>query len=132
MKNGETCITYIVLLLILIELTVPVSALKEPWQYKEGECELVAKEYQKIYGGYLIFVQPLKDNGAFDLGPYNGWFLNKAYNKERGIYYIDYMNQIYFNNTQEILEFYYRTQGKDAIVYNMNDGGVPFPFIWHY
>lgn len=132
MKNGETYITYIVLLLILIELIVPVNALKEPWQYKEGECELVAKEYQKIYGGYLIFVQHLKENGAFDLGPYNGWFLNKAYNKERGIYYIDYMNRIYFNNTQEILESYYRTKGNDAIVYNMNDGGVPFPFIWHY
>lgn len=65
MKNA------IISLIIIIVLSTPSNALREPWQYKEGECELVVKEYQKIYGGPLIFIQPLKDNGAFDFGPYN-------------------------------------------------------------
>ena len=112
---------------------MPVGAkLLEPYQYKEGECELVAKDYQRIYGGSLIFIQQLKDNGAFDLGPYNGAFINKAYNKERGIYYIDYMSQSYFTNEYEILDWYRLNTNKKAVIFNMNDGGVPFPFIWHY
>lgn len=107
------------------------TRLLQPYEYKEGECELVAKEYQKIYGGYLIFMQPLKDNGEYDLGSYNGAFINKAYNKERGIYYIDYMSQSYFKNESEILDYMWNTN-KKAVIFNMNDGGTPFPFIWHY
>lgn len=121
------------LLVILAILTVSVNAkLEEPWKYKEGECELVAKEYQRIYGGYLIFIQPLKENGAFDIGPYNGAFINKAYNKDRGIYYIDYMSQSYFNNTNEILDWYYKITGKRSVIYNINEEHLPFVMIWYY
>jgi len=122
----------IIFLIVIIVLSTSSNALREPWQYKEGECELAAKDYQKIYGGSLIFVQPLKDNGAFDFGPYNGVFLNKAYSKERGVYYIDYINQIYFNNTKEILDHYYRVAGKRAEIYDMERQRPPFNMIWHY
>lgn len=102
MKNGK-----IYIMLIILLYAVPIDArLLQPYEYREGECELVAKEYQKIYNGSLIFIQPLKDNGAYDLGSYNGAFINKAYNKERGIYYIDYMSQSYFKNESEILYWY--------------------------
>ena len=61
-----------IILLFLLELlgvlllyVVPTDArLLEPYQYKEGECELVAKEYQKIerYGFilllFLVFIFP--------------------------------------------------------------------------
>lgn len=123
---------YITLIILLLYAIPTEAELLQPHEYKEGECELVAKEYQKIYGGYLIFIQPLKDNGAWDLGPYNGAFINKAYDKERGIYYIDYMSQSYLKNESEILEWYYMMTGKKAVIFNMNDGGTPFPFIWHY
>ena len=128
MKSRKICI----ILVILLYTTIVDARLLQPYEYKEGECELVAKEYQKIYGGSLIFIQPLKDTGAWDLGPYNGAFINKAYNKERGIYYIDYMSQSYFTNESEILEWYMLNNNKKAIIFNMNDGGTPFPFIWHY
>ena len=108
------------------------ARLLQPDEYKEGQCELVAKEYQRIYGGSLIFIQPLKDNGAWDLGPYNGAFINMAYNKERGTYYIDYMSQSYFKNESEILDWYMWGTNKKAVIFNMNDGGTPFPFVWHY
>ena len=128
LKNGK------IFILALFLLTMTVDArLLQPYEYKEGECELVAKEYQKIYGGFLIFIQPLKSNGgAWDLGPYNGAFINKAYNKERGVYYIDYVSQSYFTNESEILDWYMWRTGKNAVIFNMNDGGTPFPFIWHY
>jgi len=132
MKNVVNIKNVIIFLIIVMALSMPSSALREPWQYKEGECELVAKEYQKIYGGSLVFVQPLKENGAFDLGPYNGWFLNKVYNKEKGVYYIDYMSQTYFNNTKEILDFYYIVTGKRAEIYDMGKKRPPFNIIWHY
>lgn len=129
MKNIKMCI----ILMIILLYTIPIDAkLLEPYQYKEGECELVAKEYQKIYGGSLIFIQPLKDDGGYDMGPYNGAFINKAYNKEIGIYYIDYMSQSYFKNESEILDWYEWRTDKKAVIFNMNDGGTPFPFIWHY
>ena len=128
MKNGKICI----ILVILLYTTIVDARLLQPYEYKEGECELVAKEYQRIYNGSLMFIQPLKDNGAWDLGPYNGVFINKAYNKERGIYYIDYMSQSYFANESEILGWYILMTNKKAVIFNMNDEGVPFPFIWHY
>ena len=128
MKNGKICI----ILAILLYTTTVDARLLQPYEYNEGECELVAKEYQKIYNGSLIFIQPLKDNGAWDLGPYNGAFINKAYNKERGIYYIDYILQSYFTNESEILDRYMANTGKKAVIFNMNGGGTPFPFIWHY
>ena len=130
MKNRKICI---ILAVLLYAMTMIADArLLQPYEYKEGECELVAKEYQQIYGGSLIFVQPLKDNGALDIGPYNGAFINKAYNKERGIYYIDYVSQTYFTNESEILEWYMVNNNKKAVIFNMNDGRTPFPFIWHY
>lgn len=129
MKNGKI---YIILVVLLLYVMPTDAKLLESYQYKEGECELVAKDYQKIYNGSLMFVQPLKDNGAYDLGPYNGAFINRAYNKERGIYYIDYMSQSYFKNESEILDLYMMITNKKAVIFNMNDGGTPFPFIWHY
>jgi len=41
-----------------------------------NNCLHHALEYQRENGGDLIFVQPLKDNGAYDLGRYNGHWLN--------------------------------------------------------
>ena len=129
MKNEKIYIISVILLLYVM----PADArLLQPDEYKEGQCELVAKEYQRIYGGSLIFIQPLKDNGAWDLGPYNGAFINMAYNKERGTYYIDYMSQSYFKNESEILDWYMWGTNKKAVIFNMNDGGTPFPFVWHY
>lgn len=126
-------IRYIILILILTLLwVIPIDALQESWQYKEGQCELAAKDYQDVYGGHIMFIQPLKDGGAYDFGPYSGHFVNKAWNKERGIYYIDWQSQTYFNNTDEIKNWYYNTTGKKSEIYDMNDGGAPFPMIWHY
>lgn len=120
------------LLLSLSSIMIVDAKLSSPWEYGDDQCELIAKDYQREYGGSLIFVQPLKDNGAFDLGPYNGHILNKAYDKDTGVYYIDYQSQSYFNNTDEILNWYYMMKGNKAVIYDMNEQHPPFSIIWHY
>lgn len=118
---------------LVIAFPVVASAkLLEPWQYLEGTCELAAKEYRAIYGGDLVFIQPLKDNGAFDLGEYNGAWLNKAWDKERGTYYTYYPTGDYFNNTDDIQSWYKYMTGKKSEIYDVNEVHTPFPIIWHY
>jgi len=97
-----------------------------------NDCEWLAKYYQDGYGGYLIFIQPLKDNGAYDLGAFNGHWLNKAYNKERGIYYYDSQTDNYFKSESEILDWYELATNKKAVLFNVNQGGVPFAIRYHY
>ena len=92
-----------------------------------------SKNYQREHYGSLVFIQPLKDNGAFDLGAYNGHWLNKAWNKEHGVYYYDVQDDLYFHTKAEVLDWYEWMTGKKAIVYNIQEGEVPpFGLIWHY
>ena len=116
---------------ILITMSVQAQLLA-PEQYPEGTCELAAKEYQKVSGGDLIFVQPLKEDGSFDLGDYKGTWMNKAWDKSRGTYYINYPDKSYFNRTQDIVAYYKSFAKKDVVVYNLNEVHPPFSIIWHY
>ena len=111
---------------------MPVTALKLPGEYKYNQCELIAKDYQDKFYGDLIFIQPLKENGAYDFGEYNGHWINRAWNKNQGSYYIDYQSQTYFNSIDEVKIWYNYYTGKNSEVYNINQGGVPFGIIWHY
>lgn len=116
----------------ILYLIMPVSALLQPWGYGDTQCELIAKDYQKVYGGSLMFIQPLKDNGAFDLGEYNGHFLNKVWDNYKGTYYVDYQTQSYFNNESEILEWYlWAYNRKTAVVYDLGSEHPPFSMIYH-
>lgn len=93
-------------------------------------CEKQAKEYREIHGGDLIFIQPLKDNGAFDLGEYNGHWMNKAYSKERGFYYYDVESTSYFEDDISQIQYrYYVNTHKKVVVYNVNQEVVPFPLF---
>ncbi len=129
MKTGRVLFIGIIFITLLIP---SVHALKQPEQYEYGQCELIAKDYQKAFYGDLIFIQPLNENGDFDFGGYNGHWINKAWNKERGIYYIDYKSQTYFKNTDEIKEWYKRLIDKKSVVYNINQEGAPFGIIYYY
>jgi len=118
--------------IILFTAIIPASALMQPQEYYEGMCELAAKDYQNMYGGDLILVQPLKDNGAYDLGEYNGIWLNKAWDRTRGIYYIYYPVGVYFNNTEEIKSYFFNLKNKQSEVFNINEVHPPFEIIYHY
>jgi len=121
-----------ILVLILLVFVLPVNALKQPYDYEDNQCELIAKDYQDIFYGDLIFIQPLKDNGAYDFGAYNGHWINKAWNKELGIYYIDYGSQTYLYTIEEIKQWYEIYSGKKSEVFNINQGEAPFAIRYHY
>ncbi len=122
-----------VILFFLISITSTTQALKLPEQYDYNQCELIAKDYQDMFFGDIVYIQPLKENGAFDFGAYKGHWINKAWNKERGIYYIDYKSQSYFNSTDEIKQWYEWVTGKQSMIYNVNQGGgVPFGIKYYY
>ncbi len=125
------CIPVFVIFSLLVNIN-PVSALKSPEAYGEEQCELIAKDYRAVYGGDLIFIQPLKDNGAYDLGDYNGAWINKAWNKNQGTYYIDYQSQTYFQSIEAIQAWYKMMTGKESEVFNVNQEGVPFGLIYYY
>ena len=44
-----------------------------------NNCEELARDYQDIHGGSLIFIQPLTASGSYDLGRYNGHWINCVY-----------------------------------------------------
>ncbi len=118
--------------LLLLSLISTVSALKRPEEYGLNQCELIAKDYQAEYYGDIIFIIPLKENGAYDIGVNNGHWINKAYSKEQGTYYIDYKNQLYFQSTDSIKAWYKFMTGKNSEVFNMNQGGAPFQIKYYY
>ncbi len=124
-----------IVVLILLFFCMPVFAypLLEPSQYAvEGQCELIAKAYQEKYGGDLILIQPLKEDGTYDTGHFNGHIINKAWSKERGTYYTDYRTGHFFNNTEEVSEWYEINFQSRVSVFNLNKVHPPFPLIWHY
>ncbi len=125
------CMPIFVVLILLVNIN-PVSALKLPSEYGDEQCELIAKDYQREFGGDLIFVQPLKENGAYDLGEFKGKWLNRAWNKNQGSYYVDWESQTYFQSIEAIKDWYYFYEGQKAEVFNLNQGGVPFGLVYHY
>ncbi len=123
-----------------INLSIKISAdfpqkspLNYPWRYPEGACELAAKQFQQAYGGDLIFVQPLKPDGSFDLGGYNGKWLNYVFDKNLGkFYYIDYEYQRAFSTREDFIRFAKVTTGITYVIYDVNKDVTPFPIIYHY
>lgn len=113
------------LILALLLFALPASA-------SLNDCEKLAKDYQDKHFGDLIFIQPLKDNGAYNLGEYSGHWLNKAWTKERGNYYYDSETDNYFKSESEVLDWYEWYNNKQAAIFNINQGGAPFAIKYHY
>ncbi len=118
--------------LILLSFVSSVQALKQPEQYEYGQCELIAKDYQKAFYGDMIFVQPVNAYSSCDFNSLGHW-VNKAYTKERGSYYVDYKSSTYFKNIDEIKDWYEMLTDKQSEIYNVNQGGdAPFGIIYRY
>lgn len=114
-------------------MVIPTDArLLEPEEYGDNQCELIAKEYQNVYGGHIILIQPLTRSGAYDLGEYRGHFINKAWNKEMGIYYIDYGSKTYYFAEKDIIGDYRQNKNETVVLFDINEQHPPFPMIWHY
>lgn len=91
------------------------------------DCEWLAKQWQEKNGGDLIFIQPLKENGAYDLGAYNGHLLNYR----AGIYY-DSQTNFSAIDEKSVLEWYEFSTGKKSVLFNISEKRPPFSIRWHY
>lgn len=118
------------LIYIIAFLVLPAQGMQE--YYQANQCELIAKDYIRGNGGHLVFIQPLTESGAFDFGEFAGHWMNRAYSRDRGIYFYDWSTDTYFNNTKEVSGWYKNTRGKDNIVYDFAVARPDFPIIWHY
>jgi len=91
-----------------------------------NNCENLAKEYQNIHGGSMVFIQPVLSNGAYDLGRYNGHWINKVYNKDIqaiGPYYYDVNSGSIMLKEEEVKRWYSRPME----MWNIGEGEHP-PF----
>jgi len=129
MVKVHNIVVYIALAWLIIA-----SLLVFPAVAEANDCEKLAKDYQRTHGGDLIFIQPLIPNsgGAYDLGEYNGHWMNRAYNKTLGIYYYDPQMNAYYFTVHSIEVDFEEMWNKDVVVFNYNKGEVPFGLIFHY
>lgn len=99
-----------------------------------NDCEQLAKEFQKVYGGDLVLVQPLKDNGAYDLGKYNGHWINQIYLKGIGIVFYDPVDKNLYSQgkIETVKRDFEQKWNKRVEVLNYNKGEIQFAIYWHY
>lgn len=112
------------------------NAMPLPESYGDNQCELIAKDYQREYGGSLVWIQPLKENGAYDLGDYNAHIINKVYSPTfEGIgivYYIDYKSNHRMYSKEDINLWYEHEYNRKITVFDLATERPEFSMIWHY
>jgi len=119
----------IYLLLICILFTGIASAIKPPESYGINQCELIAKDYQKEFGGSLIWIQPMDNFGNPILGEYSAHMINKVYNKDLKIMiYVDYGNN-WISSADIIIKTW---NDKPVKVYDLSKERPEWSMIWHY
>lgn len=100
--------------------------------YNGYNCQQLAKEYQAIHDGSLIWVQPLTKDGAWDLGPYKAHVLNKAWSKEIGNYYYDPSMNSYYKSKEAIIKDMETLQMKQkVVVFDLSEQHPPFALRWY-
>ena len=124
----------VILMVLVLSMSAQASAypLLEPSQYGENQCELIAKAYQEIYFGSLVFIQPLDDRGQYVFEAYSGHWINRIYQKQAGIIYFDYATNTTLKSKEEVLDWYEVMTGKEAAIFDLAEGHPPFPLVWQY
>jgi hypothetical protein len=113
---------------IWLVLASPALAMQE-W-YDSNQCELIAKDFQKEFGGSLVFIQPLKENGAYDLCDYCGHWINKKYlSGNQKDFFFDWQAQKIFSSQIEIENWWFESTGQKIEIFEL-DRGRP-SFVWN-
>jgi len=125
-----------IFLFLITVLLTPAFLMPLPDFYGENECELIAKDLMRAHSNAnLVFIMPLKDNGAYDTGAYSGHFINSV-SIHGKIYYIDYKSHSIMQSREEVLEWYHMWYGKNqyskAEMWDLRTESPPFGIIWHY
>ena len=115
--------------LVIALMAMSAYALKQPEEYGINQCELIAKDYQKEYGGSLIWLQFIDGNGNPIFGEYSAHVLNKVYDPVRKeIRYIDYQSKT-DTRADYIIHMW---DNKPVRMYDLSKERPEFGMIWHY
>ncbi len=133
MKN-----TNIIISIILISmLSIPSLATTFPdnmeYQAQDGtNCEIIAKYYAQKYHMDIYIIVPLKENGALDLGNYNGHIINsKTIDSHQYWFEFNGVSGTHiFTSKHDVIVWYHNMTGKNADVFDTQH--TPFQMIWHY
>lgn len=119
----------------LVIASIPVQAqLLKPEQYKEGQCELIAKDFQKEFGGSLVLLVPTQ-NGNPITGDTIGHFVNKLYIKgNKKYFYFDWASQSIFRSRYDVERWYYNMTdvGTGVTSYDLSYEYPPGGISWRY
>lgn len=108
--------TRLVLFLLVLALLPGIS------QAATNDCEKIAKDFIKLHGGSLVFINPLKPNGAYELCSYCGHFLVKLVT---GDYYDPGSNTL----MDSPKNWFYPAR---AEFWDLSYQHPPFGIEWHY
>lgn len=123
----------VVIVFIGLIIASPVFAMKLPSEYGDNQCELIAKDFQKEFGGSLVFIQPLKSNGAYDLCDFCGHWINKKYiSGSKKEYFFDWQHQKIFSSKEEIISMFHDSISINVEVFELDKEHPPFAIIYHY
>jgi len=118
------------------ELLKPTGVLLE--KYQTNQCELAAKDFQKVYGGNLVFIAPyIPDVHVWVTCGYCGHWINRIYYKNK-ILWVDYTGDEIFENKEGMRQFITRllqnkfTYTIDAKVFVLGEDEIPYPITYHY
>jgi len=117
------------ILIFFVILLIPnVAAMKD--YYPSNSCEDIAQDFQKEHGGSLVWIQPLKDNGAYEFGQYNAHVLNYFYIEGKTQFY-DYSTRNIFESKKDLQEWYKLMNGKNTEVWILSEERPSFGLIWN-
>ncbi len=118
---------------ISLIIACPALAMKPPSEYGYNQCELIAKDFQKEFGGSFVFIQPLQADGSYNLCDFCGHWINKKYisgNEQE--YFFDWSTQQIFSSEIEIQNYWFESTGNNVKIFDLSQEHPPFAIIWHY
>jgi len=116
-------------LVIAIMASVANAQMPAPDSYGENECQKAALDYQKEFGGSLIWIQPIDEWGNPILGKYNAHVINKVYDPIlKELIYVDYVAGMKASANFTIESF----NGMPAKAYDLSKERPEWGLIWHY
>ena len=122
-------ILYIALICFSIGIISTANAMPSPDSYGENECQKIALDYQKEFGGSLIWLQPIDKYGNPILSDYGAHVLNQVYDPVRKeLRYVDY--QLGWNQKADFIIHDWNDQRVKQ--YDLSKERPEFGLVWHH
>ncbi len=125
LETPQEVLRVLFILIISVVCTIVILIFTTPVQAQiSNDCEELALNYQFEHGGSLIFMNPLKSNGAYELCRYCGHWINYAHGK-----YYDVESNTTLSTEQEVKLWYKWNNNKKVEIWDVSIKHPPFRLI---